>query len=91
MNIKLDENLPDRLVSALIELGHDVDTVYVERLNGRVDDDVCIELGIEILARRCGGQRGWDGETPFGIERDDHDGIIRRADDRALAKLEMFS
>lgn len=40
MKIKLDENLPDRLVSALAGLGHDVDTVYVERLNGRVDDEV---------------------------------------------------
>jgi len=40
VNIKLDENLRDRLVSALTELGHEVDTVYVERLNGRVDADV---------------------------------------------------
>lgn len=40
MKIKLDENLPDRLVSALTGLGHDVDTVYVERLNGRIDADV---------------------------------------------------
>lgn len=31
MNIKLDENLPDRLV---------VDTVYVERLNGQIDPNV---------------------------------------------------
>ena len=37
MTIKLDENLPDRLVSALTGLGHDVDTVYVERMNGRID------------------------------------------------------
>jgi len=27
MRIKLDENLPTRLVSMLAELGHDVDTV----------------------------------------------------------------
>lgn len=40
MKIKLDENLPDRLVSALTGLGHDVDSVYVERLNGRIDADV---------------------------------------------------
>lgn len=40
MKIKLDENLPDRLVSALSGFGHDVDTVYVEQLNGRVDTDV---------------------------------------------------
>ena len=40
MKIKLDENLPDRLVSALSGFGHDVDTVYAEQLTGRVDDDV---------------------------------------------------
>lgn len=40
MNIKLDENLPERLVSVLRDLGHDVDTVRTERLNGRDDIDV---------------------------------------------------
>ena len=40
MNIKLDENLPDRLVDALGTLGHDVDTVRQERLNGRIDPEV---------------------------------------------------
>ena len=40
VKIKLDENLPDRLVSALSGFGHDVDTVYAEQLTGRVDDDV---------------------------------------------------
>ena len=39
MRIKLDENLPIRLVSVLAELGHDVDTVPSERIAGR-DDDV---------------------------------------------------
>ena len=40
MKIKLDENLPDRLVAALTALGHDIDTVYAERLNGQVDSSV---------------------------------------------------
>lgn len=40
MNIKLDENLPDRLVSALNSFGHSVDTVRSERLAGRDDVDV---------------------------------------------------
>lgn len=40
MNIKLDENLPERLVSALADLGHDVDTVRAERMAGRNDTDV---------------------------------------------------
>ena len=40
MNIKLDENLPERLVSELEALGHDVDTVRSEHLAGRSDDEV---------------------------------------------------
>ena len=40
MNIKLDENLPDRLVAVLAGLGRDVDTVFAERLTGRGDEDV---------------------------------------------------
>ena len=40
MKIKLDENLPDRLVAVLTELGHDVDTVHAEQLTGCTDPDV---------------------------------------------------
>jgi predicted nuclease of predicted toxin-antitoxin system len=40
VKIKLDENLPDRLVAALTTLGHDLDTVYAERLNGQIDPSV---------------------------------------------------
>ena len=40
MNIKLDENLPGRLVVALRAFGHHVDTVRTERLIGRDDADV---------------------------------------------------
>lgn len=40
MRIKLDENLPDRLVPVLTALGHDVDTVHGEQLTGRTDPDV---------------------------------------------------
>ena len=40
MNIKLDENLPDRLVSALSDFGYHVDTVRSEQLAGRDDADV---------------------------------------------------
>jgi Domain of unknown function (DUF5615) len=40
VKIKLDENLPARLVPALTTLGHDVDTVYAERLTGRGDPQV---------------------------------------------------
>ena len=40
MNIKLDENLPERLVGVLAELGHDVDTVRGEGLGGQTDERV---------------------------------------------------
>lgn len=40
MRIKLDENLPDRLVTVLTTLGHDVDTVHGEQLTGRADPEV---------------------------------------------------
>ena len=40
MKIKLDENLPERLVSELSQLGHDVDTVRAEHLAGQTDEQV---------------------------------------------------
>lgn len=40
MKIKLDENLPERLVSKLEALGHDVDTVRGEHMAGRDDSEV---------------------------------------------------
>jgi predicted nuclease of predicted toxin-antitoxin system len=43
VKIKLDENLPHRLVQLLRDLGHDVDTVLDERMVGR-DDGVVWDL-----------------------------------------------
>ena len=40
VKIKLDENLPERLVAALTALGHNVDTVRAERLDGQADSAV---------------------------------------------------
>lgn len=40
VKIKLDENLPARLVRLLAELGHDADTVPQEGFTGRPDSDV---------------------------------------------------
>ncbi len=40
MRIKLDENLPTRLVPVLSELGHEAQTVYEEGLKGRDDASV---------------------------------------------------
>ena len=40
MNIKLDENLPAGIAERLDALGHDVDTVPDEGLEGRPDTDI---------------------------------------------------
>jgi len=40
MRLKLDENLPESLVSALAPLGHEVDNVRREGLVGRSDPDI---------------------------------------------------
>ena len=40
MKVKLDENIPNRLVAVLESAGHDVDTVASEGLKGKPDDDV---------------------------------------------------
>lgn len=40
MRIKLDENMPARLVSRLSGFGHDVDTVSDEGLSGCDDEQV---------------------------------------------------
>ena len=40
MKIKRDENLPERLIASLAALGHDIDTVRAERLNGQADPKV---------------------------------------------------
>jgi hypothetical protein len=39
MKLKLDENLPESLLPALAALGHDVDNVRTEGLDGRTDPD----------------------------------------------------
>jgi predicted nuclease of predicted toxin-antitoxin system len=40
VKIKLDENLPERLISKLQALGHDADMVRGEQLAGRADNDI---------------------------------------------------
>jgi len=40
MKLKLDENLPESLLPALSNLGHDVDNIRSENLIGREDSDV---------------------------------------------------
>jgi predicted nuclease of predicted toxin-antitoxin system len=40
VNIKLDENLPERLITELQKLGHNVDTVRAEDRAGRDDAEI---------------------------------------------------
>lgn len=40
MKFKLDENVPEPIRAALVELGHDAHTVAEERLSGAPDDTV---------------------------------------------------
>jgi predicted nuclease of predicted toxin-antitoxin system len=40
MRIKLDENLPHQLAAVLADLGHEVHTVFEERLVGRDDIEI---------------------------------------------------
>ena len=47
MKIKLDENLPARLVPILQRHGHDVDTVPEEQLSGRPDTEIWQAVGTE--------------------------------------------
>lgn len=47
MKIKLDENLPARLVPILQRQGHDVDTVPEEQLSGRTDTEIWQAVGAE--------------------------------------------
>jgi predicted nuclease of predicted toxin-antitoxin system len=45
VKIKVDENLPSRLVVGLRGLGHDVETVAAEGLAGRPDQEVWLAAG----------------------------------------------
>lgn len=47
MKIKLDENLPARLVPVLQQHGHDVDTLPEEHLSGRPDAEIWQAVGAE--------------------------------------------
>lgn len=47
MKIKIDENLPSRLVVGLRGAGHDVETVAAEGLTGHSDQEVWVAVGRE--------------------------------------------
>ena len=47
MKLKLDENLPARLVPVLQQYGHDVHTVAEEQLSGKPDAEIWRAVGTE--------------------------------------------
>ncbi len=61
MKVKLDENIPDRLISVLANEGHDVDTVASEGLRGRPDGEIWIShySPIENCAFDDGDRKGF--------------------------------
>lgn len=56
MKVKLDENIPFRLVSDLAAFGHDVDTVASEGLKGKPDSEVWVAAPNK--SRRCSRAHG---------------------------------
>lgn len=90
MRIKLDENLPERLVSVLTELGHDIDTASQEGLKGANDSRVW-------AAAQAAGRFLITKDLDFSDARrfvpGTHAGllILRLADDRSRAVSERLT
>jgi predicted nuclease of predicted toxin-antitoxin system len=90
MRIKLDENLPQRLVPALAALNHDVDTVVGEGLQGREDEQLWPEV-------QASGRFLITKDLDFSDERrfppGSHAGILvlRLSDDRSQTVAERLS
>jgi predicted nuclease of predicted toxin-antitoxin system len=89
MRIKLDENLPDRLVSVLGGLGHDTDTVVGEGLGGKPDDELWpkVQKTERFLITKDLGfsdERAYPPGTRHGIL------VLRLSDDRSVAAVERL-
>jgi predicted nuclease of predicted toxin-antitoxin system len=89
MRIKLDENLPDRLISVLSGLGHDTDTVVGEGFSGKPDRELWPEVqkaGRFLLTKDLGfsDERVYPPGTHHGIL------VLRLSDDRSIAAAERL-
>lgn len=89
MRIKLDENLPDRLVSVLGGLGHDTDTVVREGLGGKPDVELWPEVQKAerfLITKDLGfsDERAYPPGTHHGIL------VLRLSDDRSVAAVERL-
>ena len=90
MRVKLDENLPDRIVAGLAALGHDTDTVAGEGLAGATDEDLWpqVQQAARFLITK---------DLGFSDERryppGSHQGILvlRLVDDRSSASAERLT
>jgi len=90
MKVKLDENLPDRIVAGLAALGHDTDTVVGEGLAGATDEDLWpqVQQAARFLITK---------DLGFSDERryppGSHQGILvlRLSDDRSSAAAERLT
>ncbi len=82
MRVKLDENLPQRLAPALVNLGHDVDTVAHEGLQGSEDERLWLEVQ---AAQRFLITRDLDFSDERRFPPGSHAGILvlRLSDDRS--------
>ena len=89
MRIKLDENLPQRLVSVLANRGHDVDTVVAEGLQGREDERLWPEVQ---AARRFFVTKDLDFSDERRFPPGTHTGILvlRLSDDRSRSVAERL-
>jgi len=90
VRLKLDENLPERLVPILAEIGHDVDTVVREGLGGRNDDELwpVVQAAERFLITKDLGfsdERGYPPGTHRGIM------VLRLSDDRSSAVAERLT
>ena len=90
MKIKLDENLPERIVADLAALGHDADTVAAEGLGGATDEVLWpkVQQAARFLITK---------DLGFSDERryppGSHQGILvlRLSDDRSSAAAERLT
>lgn len=89
MRIKLDENLPDRLVHVLDGLGHDTDTAVGEGLGGKPDDVLWPEVQKTarfLITKDLGfsDERAYPPGTHHGIL------VLRLSDDRSVAAADRL-
>jgi predicted nuclease of predicted toxin-antitoxin system len=90
VKLKLDENLPERLVPILAEIGHDVDTVLREGLRGRKDRDLWPEVQKAdrfLITKDLGfsDERQYPPGTRQGIM------VLRLSDDRSRSVAERLA